>query len=235
MLPFYPFYWADYSSKTFDLTMEQHGAYMLYLRHIYTTGEGIPHKQRFSIARAMTEQSQSDATIVLEKFFFLDDGLWRNLRAEEIILTQEDVHSKRVAAGKKGGKAKAKAGSKPGSSKAKAKLKQSSSNQNQNQNHIFGIDKSIPHYVDKGLWDSFMAVRAKKKAACTDNALDLVLKTLAKVHNSGGNANEVIEKSIMNGWTGVFPDKVNPKGNNYKNTNFEDQNYDRGTEGFDVE
>jgi uncharacterized protein YdaU (DUF1376 family) len=41
MLSYYPFYWADYSSKTYNLTQGQHGAYMLLLRHIYSTGKSI--------------------------------------------------------------------------------------------------------------------------------------------------------------------------------------------------
>ncbi len=107
-MPFYPFYWADYSSKTFDLTIEQHGAYMLFLRHIYTTGESIPNKYRFSIARAMSEESQQNAQIVLEKFFILDGDNWRNLRSEEVINEQNLKHSRRIEAGRSGGNAKAK-------------------------------------------------------------------------------------------------------------------------------
>ena len=126
MLPYYPFYWADYSSKTYDLTQGQHGAYMLFLRHIYTTGQPIPDKQRFSIARALLTHEQENADFVLQKFFQKDGDIWRMPRAEQVIAEQQKKHQRRVIAGKKGGKKKA--------SNATAKPEQCSSNQNQNQN-----------------------------------------------------------------------------------------------------
>lgn len=99
-LPFYPFYWGDYSSKTFDLTQGQHGAYMLFLRHIYTSGRPIPHEQRFLIAKAMLKQEQENADYVLTTYFTRDGDVWRNDRAEEVMLDRNEAHQRRVNAGK---------------------------------------------------------------------------------------------------------------------------------------
>lgn len=103
----YPFYWSDYSGKTMHLTMGQHGAYMLFLRWVYTTEKPIPHKQCHSIARAMTEQERGDADFVLNEFFVRDGDVWRSNRAEKVIEETKGRHEKRVNAGKKGGIAKA--------------------------------------------------------------------------------------------------------------------------------
>ncbi|UEM08087.1 YdaU family protein (plasmid) [Skermanella rosea] len=131
--PWYPFYWGDYSAKTLHLTQAQHGAFILLLRYIYTTGKPIPDEHRFSIARASLEQERSDVDFVLTSFFTLIDGVWRNQKAEEIITEAEQKHEARVKAGKKGGKRKA--------SNAKAKPKPGSTNHNHNHN-LSSEDKS---------------------------------------------------------------------------------------------
>lgn len=120
----YPFYWSDYSGKTMHLTQGQHGAYLLFLRYIYTTEKPIPHKQRYSIARALTKQERADADAVLAEFFdknFCDE--WKNSRAFDVINAQAESYQRRAAAGKKGGTSKAKT-RKPGSSNATTMLKQ---------------------------------------------------------------------------------------------------------------
>lgn len=105
--PYYPFYWSDYSGKTMHLTQGQHGAFMLLMRWIYTTEKPIPDKQRYSIARALLEQEQSNVDEVLEQFFFKDGDVWRQDRCEQVIKKANDQHLKRVNAGKSGGLNKA--------------------------------------------------------------------------------------------------------------------------------
>ena len=99
-LAWYPFYWGDYSKKTMHLTQGQHGAYILFLHWIYTTGTPVPHRQRFSIARAMTEQERSDATAILVMFFKRRGQCWHNAKADEVIEESTIKHSRRVEARK---------------------------------------------------------------------------------------------------------------------------------------
>lgn len=115
-LPFYPFYWADYSSKTFNLTQGQHGAYMLFLRHLYATGDMIPDVERYIIGKATDDEGRKNVDSVLEKFFIKEGEMWTHERVEEVMKSSETAHKRRVTAGKLKGKAK------------KALLKQSSSN-----------------------------------------------------------------------------------------------------------
>lgn len=104
-LPYYPFYWSDYSSKTFNLSVVEHGVYMLFLRHIYTTGQGIPDKHRLSIAKATLPEYEQSVAFVLDTFFVRVGDEWVNERAKEVMNAQHDKHQKLVIAGKKGGKA----------------------------------------------------------------------------------------------------------------------------------
>jgi uncharacterized protein YdaU (DUF1376 family) len=81
--------------------MAQHGAYVLLLRHIYTTEQQIPDKQRHSIAGALIENDQSDVDTVLEQFFKLKNGFWVSDKTVEVIKQTNDCHEKRVNAGKR--------------------------------------------------------------------------------------------------------------------------------------
>lgn len=99
--------------------------------------------------------------------------------------------------------------------------------------NYFGIDKSIPQYLDRKLWGDFIETRQKAKATKTENALDLVLEKLESLKSQGHDPNEVLKQSIMNSWKGVFPLKSN-KFQQVKHNNFKEQNYDEGTQGFIV-
>ncbi|GAB3283062.1 hypothetical protein GCM10027347_59760 [Larkinella harenae] len=112
------------------------------MRHIYTTGKQIPHEQRYSIARAMTEQEQANADYVLAAHYKRDGDFWYNQKCDVTMAEAEEKHQKRVNAGKQGGKAKA-----ARSSNAKAMPEQSSSNQNHNQNHI---GTKVPIHTEDG-------------------------------------------------------------------------------------
>jgi hypothetical protein len=68
----------------------------------------------------------------------------------------------------------------------------------------------LPDYIDKDLWNDFLAVRKKLKAQNTERAINGLLKKLASFEESiPGSANESINESLINSWKGVFA----PKGN----------------------
>jgi hypothetical protein len=60
---------------------------------------------------------------------------------------------------------------------------------------------TIPDWLDAEVWDSWVKYRKDKKKPLTPRAMELCIKLLAtdKTH-----AKEMIEKSIMGGWTGLF-------------------------------
>ena len=64
----------------------------------------------------------------------------------------------------------------------------------------------LPEYIPKETWAAYMAVRVKKRAAKTTYALTLIIKELEKINKDYGQAPlEVLNKSIKNGWTDVYP------------------------------
>lgn len=104
MQPWFPFYWADYSGKTMHLTQGEHGAYMLFLRYVYTTGKPIPHERRLSIAQARLDEECANAEAVLAQFFKRKGDHWHNEKAQEVIEEAQRRHEAYVKAGQSGGK-----------------------------------------------------------------------------------------------------------------------------------
>lgn len=107
MLQYYPFFWGDYIQKTASLSQNQHGAYMLFLRHIYGTGETITEKEKYRVAMAFSEEEREAADFILSKFFTLSNGTWDHLKCREVIAKAEASHKSAVDRGAAGGKKKA--------------------------------------------------------------------------------------------------------------------------------
>jgi len=76
------------------------------------------------------------------------------------------------------------------------------------------VNKSIlPEFIDKEIWNDYLKARRSKP---TEQAKILLIKKLEEFRNAGDDPNEVLKRSIMNGWTGIFPldksDKNKPRG-----------------------
>jgi len=74
---------------------------------------------------------------------------------------------------------------------------------------------NLPEWIDLVTWDAFLEVRKKKKAPNTPHALSLIVKELERLKAAHFNPQEILNQSIMRGWTGVFPIK-NQGGQNGK-------------------
>ena len=214
----YPFYWGDYSSKTLHLTQSQHGAYLLFLRYIYTTEKPIPHEQRYSIARAVLEQEQGDADLVLHSFFEQKGAFWHNERAELVITEANAKHEKRVNAGSKGGKCK--------SSNAKAKLKQYRNNAVATTTTFIDSGAKapsspptpLPDWLPTEEWQAFKDMRRRMKSTLTPKAEQLAIGQLEKLQAEGEDPKAVIEQSILRGWKSFYKLKGTEDANTGRNT-----------------
>ena len=63
----------------------------------------------------------------------------------------------------------------------------------------------LPEFIDKEIWNDYLETRKKKRAAPTERAEVLLMKKLEEFRAAGDDPNEVLKRSIMNGWTGIFP------------------------------
>lgn len=91
---YYEHHLGDYAKDTAHLTMLEDGAYRRLLDRYYGTESGIQAAQAHRIARARTREEKQAVDAVLEEFFFLVDGLWKNNRAEEEIKKFSDKKPK---------------------------------------------------------------------------------------------------------------------------------------------
>lgn len=71
----------------------------------------------------------------------------------------------------------------------------------------------IPTCISLESWEAYVEMRRKKgqRAPLTDYAARLIWAELLKADKQGYDAQAMLDKSIMNGWTGVFIGPDTPK------------------------
>lgn len=83
------------------------------------------------------------------------------------------------------------------------------------------FDKTIENYTDnEELREAileFIKFRKGIKSSLTDRALTLLLRNLDKFAKNDNEKIEIINQSILNGWKGIFPLKIDTKQNNLFN------------------
>ena len=65
----------------------------------------------------------------------------------------------------------------------------------------------LPDWMPIEAWDGFVEMRRKSKKPFTDRAAQLIVKKLASLRDQGDDPGEVLDRSTVNGWQGVFPMK----------------------------
>ena len=65
----------------------------------------------------------------------------------------------------------------------------------------------LPDWMPVEAWDGFVEMRRKSKKPLTDRAAQLIVKKLASLRDQGDDPGEVLDRSTVNGWQGVFPMK----------------------------
>ena len=78
-------YPGDYARDTADLTLAEHGAYVVLLDAAYATEAALPPDRVYTVARALTRPERAAVDRVLARFWRLDSDGWRNPRAEREI------------------------------------------------------------------------------------------------------------------------------------------------------
>lgn len=72
---------------------------------------------------------------------------------------------------------------------------------------------TIPAWLDPITWNDFTVMRQQKKKPLTEKAIELILKDLTKFKDLGQDVKVILEKSIKNQWTDVYPLKDGDIGN----------------------
>jgi len=72
----------------------------------------------------------------------------------------------------------------------------------------------IPDYINQETWEAYLKTRKKT----TEHAIALLIKKLGELRDAGDDPNEVLKRSIMNGWTSIWPLKGGGNGAHRGNT-----------------
>jgi uncharacterized protein YdaU (DUF1376 family) len=63
----------------------------------------------------------------------------------------------------------------------------------------------IPDWIPVDAWNDFVDSRKKLRKPLTQGAIKLAISTLSKLKSEGNDPKEVIEQSILSGYSGLFP------------------------------
>jgi uncharacterized protein YdaU (DUF1376 family) len=104
---FYKHHLGDYDGHTAHLTWDEDMAYTRLLRAYYRREKGIPDAEKYRLARAATKSHKAAVDRVLDEFFTLEGGDWRQKRCDEEIASYQEKAERNREIGKLGGRPKA--------------------------------------------------------------------------------------------------------------------------------
>lgn len=213
-IPYIPLYVTDYEADTAHLSLEEDGAYMRLLRLCWRTpGCSVPDEPKW-IMRKMRISADDYYRVVeplIDEFFTRGMGRVFSPRLQREEERIKETSRKRSEAGLKGGRpAKPLKNNETTKSRAKAKQKHL---EPELEPELEGGSPLTPRDILSGVLsqetaDAFIEHRRAKRAKLTPHAAELIAKKLAE----HPNPDAVVETSIMQGWTGVFPERNQQNG-----------------------
>ena len=215
--PFMPLWVADFLAKTLDLDAKETGAYMLLLMAMWTHGGSLPDDQKKLQRVARIGREWPKVWAAIAHYFTARDGrVYQDRLTEEL----QKVNAKREVnahAGSLGGRAKALKDKEPSLANATVSLQHSEPEPDKKKEDTkvskkgCSVRSVLLSFLREETADAYIAHRKAKRAKLTERAAQLIAKKLA----GHPDPDSVIENSIMNGWTGVFPDKPQQRSNGH--------------------
>jgi len=89
---------------------------------------------------------------------------------------------------------------------------------------------SPPPWLDVEAWEAFDEMRKKLKKPMTPRARELIVKKLAGFEAQGHNSTEILNQSVVSGWTDVYAPKHPTGGNHGTRNNGSNRNTDGNAE-----
>jgi uncharacterized protein YdaU (DUF1376 family) len=195
--------WEAYDRKTAHLSLAADGAYRRLLSHYYRTRKPLPANAEIllRVCRAFDDAEKAAVMLVVEEFFTLEADGYHNRRADEELEKQAQVSEKRREAGKKG--AESTNGKRAANGSANERQMPT-----QSQLHIKHVSIPafiLPVWVPEKPWNDFLSMRQLKRKPLSLSAKEMAVKKLESLMNAGNDPEAVLNRSVENGWTGLFP------------------------------
>lgn len=240
-----PIYWSDWMKDTAMCSLQEHGAYFMLLKEYWNNGGAITDDKTriYRSCGAQTRSEKESINYILETYFLHENCKYQHKRIDAEIssaLKNKRIHKERSE------KANAAKASYKESSKASSKAPPSPSPTPIEEKEIpKGIPKKgdldskkfeVPDWIPKEEWNEYLKVRKQKKMAVTDYALNLLVGKLETFKGQGEDLSEVLNQAILGTWKSVYSLKGKDHGNtssrNKPTTDFAEQDYGAGLEGF---
>lgn len=93
---------------------------------------------------------------------------------------------------------------------ARPKCRDTNKNVKNDKNNNKHRELVVPEWINQAIWQDFVSNRKTLKSPLTDLAATRIISSLEKFRQAGHDPNQILNKSIENGWKGVFE----PKGGN---------------------
>ena len=226
---------GDWIAGTLDLTPTERGVYMDLLVRYYKEERPLTQDECKRIARAYAPDEQEAMHYVLQRFFTLENGEYRQSRCDEEIEKAQAVSTKRkrAAASRWAKKTEIDASEYPNAEQTHSKC---NANGMLTINHKpitnNQIEKSATHStrkrverpadVDPQVWEDWQTARKSQKAPITQTVIDGFRKEAKEARIS---LEEAVRISIERGWRGFKAEWLQDKGKSSKPT--EDEIMDR--------
>jgi uncharacterized protein YdaU (DUF1376 family) len=234
--PAFQFYPKDYLSdiNVQVMSLSERGAYMNLLCHEWLEG-GLPDDDDIlSILSGLGKEWFGKSGEKIRKCFTIKSEKFINPRLEKERKNQKERRKKRSDAGKKGNEARWNKGlkdiAKGSQCDNNAIAKDRSTTTSSSTTTTTPTKKKplwiLPEGIKPEVWQEFEAHRKTTKVKLTDDArtknANILLKNL-------GDQQEIIDSTIANGWTGLFPLKKGKGGvNSGKHTGLNEKDYSEG-------
>jgi len=201
---------GDYIKHTAHLTLEEDITYRRLLDYYYDTEQPITQNNPL-VSRKLRVPEKALQTI-LDEFFVLTENGYINLRADAEIAQYYEFIEKQKANGIKGGRPKKThrlPTANPSQTQAEPKITLNTIHNTLNNNKGQG-DKSpfvLNEKIPKAAWQDWHDYRNSQKG-WTGKAKQLSANSLLALIEKGHDAQTIVNKSIENGWKGLFEPKT---------------------------
>jgi uncharacterized protein YdaU (DUF1376 family) len=220
---YYPHHIGDYAKDTRALSQAEHGAYRLLIDEAYSSENGVDAEEVYAISCAHTAVERKNTDRVLTKFFTLRDGRYYQKRIDEEVASYQEKSAKASASAMRRwskGNANAMPTHNKGTCESDAEsMLPITNNQEPKKEKTKAQPQAAfvcPDWVPSEAWDGWVAMRKAKRTPNSLHALELAVKTLDGLRQSGFDPKDVLDQSTVRGWTGLFEVKKHTDANSMK-------------------
>lgn len=185
-----PMYWGDLLADTTHLSTAEFGAYCLLIAAYWQGRQPLPDDDdRLARIVKLDAKAWKGMRRSLSRFFDVGDGLWQHGRIEEELAKASEISQKRQRAGKR-------------SASVRASVEQTSNHPHPPLPKKVDTDDGLPEWVEREAWESWVQYRRERRQSLTPSTIRRQLAFLAQHRDHHA---EIIDRSITNGWQGLFP------------------------------